>query len=133
MSDVEHEIVEQHRLIEAVLRGTAADEALTQFADVLSPRFQLYWPDGEVTGRDEIVAGLVHARGSEPDVTVRIEAVRLLAADTATVVATYEEYQTSPEQQSVRRSTAVFGRDPSVRHGLRWEHLHETWKAAPAR
>ncbi|PSL04728.1 hypothetical protein CLV30_105195 [Haloactinopolyspora alba] len=132
MSEAENEIVEQHRLIEALLRGEATEESLAAFAGVLTPRFEIWMPDGEVGRRADVVDGIARSAGSDPGLRITIDAVRVVAADIATVVATYDEHHARPDGATSRRSTAVFVRDPDARHGLLWEHLHETWRPDPA-
>lgn len=130
MSDVEHEIVEQRRLIEAVLRGDGDEQTFGRFAEALTADFTLCMPDGDLRVWGDIVSGLDRLAGSAPGIVVTIRSVQLVVADSRTVVSTYEEHQVAPEVTTARRSTAVFVRDDSARHGLRWRHLHETWLAA---
>lgn len=121
------EIVEQHRFIEAWLRGTAEAALLTAFVDMHTSDFALYGPDGTVTGIQEVATGFGRARGTMPGIDVKIRNARVLTAADGIVVAVYEEHQRVEGSWNARSSTAVFVEDPAARHGLRWRHLHETW------
>ncbi|KAB2342637.1 nuclear transport factor 2 family protein [Actinomadura rudentiformis] len=129
-SQVEAEIVDQHRFIEAWLRGDADRSAQEYGAFVArhTPDFVLNGPGGDATPRDELMAGLEGAHGAMPGLVIEIRDVRVLAERDDLVVAVYEEHQASPAERSARRSTVVLVRDGS---GFRWRHLHETWIESP--
>ncbi|WP_017627628.1 hypothetical protein [Nocardiopsis chromatogenes] len=125
------EIAELHRHIEAWLRGEADPGTLKDFLGMLTPGFRLYAPGGDVVDAAALEKGFPSAHGSAPDLVLAVREPLVVAEDDATVVAAYEEHQDSAQEHSVRRSTVVFLRDATARHGLRWHHLHETWIVAP--
>ncbi|MFI0445359.1 nuclear transport factor 2 family protein [Actinomadura sp. 6N118] len=137
---VEAEIVDQHRFIEAWLRGDAdrSAQAYGTFVARHTPDFVLNGPGGDATPRDGLMAGLEGAHGAMPGLVIEIRDVRVLEERDNLIVAVYEEHQTSPAERSTRRSTVVFVREGTGREGtgqqgagLRWRHLHETWIESP--
>ncbi|MFG2000290.1 nuclear transport factor 2 family protein [Spirillospora sp. NPDC048911] len=129
-SQAEAEIVDQHRFIEAWLRGDAdrSSQVYEKFVARHTPDFVLNGPGGDAAPRDALMAGLEGAHGAVPGLAIEIRDVRVLEERDGLILAVYEEHQTSPSERNARRSTVVLVRDGS---DLRWRHLHETWIKPP--
>ena len=123
------EIVALHDFFEAWLSGTRpdTDRSFDRVRQALASDFQLIHPEGRWMTRTDILDGLRTNHGSQPDLTIEIRNVRVLDGGETLIVATYEEWQTSDEATDGRQSTVVFARDADAPHGLRWQHVHETW------
>lgn len=117
-----------HVVIERWFAGssTATEQDAELFAQGQEPDFSFISTDGGVVERQALLGGFADARGRAPGLRIRIEDVRLIAADREVVVATFlERHLDAPGAQS-RRCTVVFRRTPDAPHGLRWLHLQET-------
>jgi hypothetical protein len=122
-------ISDLHRTIADWLTGRAPGnaEAFAAFADAHAGGFTMVTPEGSLLHRDDVLPGFKNAHGSAPELSIEIVGVSVVHADSASVVATYEEWQDGLAGRTGRRSTVVFERDPAAPHGLRAKHLHETW------
>lgn len=127
------EIRELHRFFENWLSGSLpnTEEAFERVGMTLAPGFRLIHPSGQWRTREEILSGLRKGHGSQPGLTIEIREPQVLRAGEERVLATYEEWQISPDKNDGRISTAVFSFDSDLPDALLWEHVHETWKQAP--
>jgi len=128
------EIIDLHQFFEGWLRGTfpETDEAFARLERALSPDFQLIHPSGQRRSRDDILSGLRRAHGSEPSLTIEIDAIQVHQTGATLLLATYEEWQRTSESEDGRLSTVVFSRGTDEPDDLQWRHVHETWVQAPA-
>lgn len=127
------EIRELHQFFEGWLSGTLPEEgAFERLEQALAPGFRLIHPSGEWRARKEIISGLRKQHGSQPELTIEIRNAKLLRGGENRVLAAYEEWQRGQNSTDGRLSTVVFHRaEDNLPNGLRWEHVHETWKQAP--
>lgn len=129
---VREEIEDFHRHLVGWFTGESSPEVWDQaFAQRLGEGFRWNMPSGAVTSREDMLAGLRKAHGSNTDFRIRVEQVEVLQRAPGLLVATYVEWQRGARQairrDNGRRSTVVF-RDQGDR--LSWVHLHENWMPA---
>ncbi|WP_186356821.1 DUF4440 domain-containing protein [Streptomonospora sp. PA3] len=117
-----------HAVIERWFAGSsaAADADAELFARAQAPDFSFVGADGGTAERQAVLEAFAGARGRSPGLRIRIEDVRLVAADREVVVGSFLERHLDAPGARSRRCTAVFRRDPDTPHGLRWLHLQET-------
>lgn len=122
LSAFEKEVRELHAFFERWFAGDAEPAELERL-DVLDDSFRMVGPDGRLQTADEVRSAIEDAHGRR---SVKIE-VRNVWVHPSAPVGMYEEWQTTDDEVTGRRSSAVMMSDPSARNGLRWVHLHETW------
>jgi hypothetical protein len=127
---VELEIVRLHAEFERWLRGESDDP--TAIEAVFAPGFTFVSPQGDVLSGTEMRENLREARGAR-QIRIRVENVVVRSSTADAVVATYEEWHDHAAYTTARQSTAAFERDEAAPAGLRWCHVHETWKIPPPR
>lgn len=120
------EILRQHVFIEAWLAGRP-DTSWDAFETSLDTGFSMVAPDGTVTARGELLDGFRPAFGAVPELTIEIRNAAVVDATPERVTVRYEEWQSAPEANNRRVSTAVLGPDPAAPIGWAWISLHETW------
>ncbi len=128
---IEREIDGLHRFFEEWFTGRLAQtwEVYARFADVTAPEFHLISPTAAMINRDQALTWVWNIHAERPESRIWVENVQLTAVRGELYVATYEEWQEGPDGRTVRLSTALLEEDDAKRpNGLRWLHVHETWK-----
>lgn len=124
----EAEVRARHAFFVEWFAGRASEADFAQSMRVFAPDMRLVGPEGEVDDRDAVIAMLRAARGARTE-GFAIEITMHSAQDLGpnAVLVTYNEGQRLGGRRSLRRSTAVFSRDPAAPEGVVWRHLQETW------
>ncbi len=126
------EVIALHEFFVAWFRdegGGAPDFQLCEGA--FAPDFRMISPDGEAHGRDDVLSRLRKARGAmQPDFSIVILEPRPVWMAENAVLLEYIEQQYRDGRMTRRRSTGLFGRNPSAPRGVEWRHLQETWMDA---
>lgn len=126
----ENEVIELHQFFQDWFNGELQPTAenYARFADVLSADFIIVGPDGNITEREPLIAGLRSAHNSQSDFKIWIENFQFRHQEGNVAVATYEEWQTAAEgETNARLSTVVFREEAGMPNGVVWLHVHETW------
>ena len=123
----EREIRQLHDFFQGWLGGELEPEAFDRLEAALAPDFSMVVPSGRIVERGPLVEGLRGRRGAEPGLEIRIEQPVLQDRGDGWILATYQEWQRTPDRRNGRISTVLFREDPAGPHGLRWVHVHETW------
>ena len=122
------EVRRLHEVLEAWFTGNMdKSEFHAAIADVLHPEFAWVSPSGKDVSRDQMIDGLHSGYASNPDFSISVNDIRLVARDGDLAVASYTEHQTGARNAppvNVRRSTVVFVIGPR----LLWRYLHETYR-----
>ena len=121
------EIERLHDAFVGLYTGRMSDFSRVDTA--LAADFEMVTPDGTTLER-EAVLSMVHERVDSyapGEFTIEIRNVTLVAADRDLTVCRYEEWQTTPDGENGRVSTAVFQPKPDTPGGLSWQSVHETW------
>ncbi|WP_436902006.1 DUF4440 domain-containing protein [Halovenus halobia] len=124
-ADCEREIRELHDCFVELYTGLRED--IERVEQALGPDFRLVHPSGERSDRETVLDGIRSQKDSygpsEFDIEIRnVDAIEV-REDRALV--SYEEWQTTPDEQTGRLSTAYFV--PSERVAAEWRYLQETW------
>jgi hypothetical protein len=134
------EIEDLHVFFENWLSGKLekTQESYTRFEAVMAKSFCIVNPEGTLSERGPLLAGLFAAHGSKPDLRIWIKNTHLHLDFGTTVIATYEEWQSHQNLTEGRLSTVVFAKDKGsanklLPNGLSWLHVHETWLPKQAR
>ena len=129
-----NEINELHQFFQDWFTGelSATDENFERVIGVLHENFTIISPDGSLMKRVPLLALLREGHGTRQDFRIWIEDFRLHHYDGDLGLATYQEWQKSPEGTTVRLSTALFLENEGSPNRLAWLHVHETWLALPA-
>ncbi|GAB4117598.1 MAG: hypothetical protein Fur005_36360 [Roseiflexaceae bacterium] len=127
------EIVELHDFFQGWLGGNLpnTDAVFARFLDVNDPAFTLIGPHGTLMTYSALVDWIRSAYATRPNWRMWIENVQLVASGGDLTIATYEEWQETPDGVTTRLSTVVFRHDPHAPNRLRWVHVHETWVPKP--
>lgn len=129
----QREIVELHAFFvewfSSHLTQTEADFA--RFSQVMADEMHFITPDGQVQNRQQLLAGLWQAHGSQAQGKspgrIWIENVTLRYAFGHQALLTYEEWQEVGDKTTARYSSVLFGSKLQTPNGLEWLHVHETW------
>lgn len=123
------EVERLHRVLEGWLSGAVPHSAedFAAFCDSHTPEFTLITGDGAELTRDQVMDAVRRSHGSAAQLRIRTHGTRLVAADAHLLVAAFSEQHSGTPDARSRRCTAVFERDSSAPHGLRWRHLQETY------
>lgn len=131
---IEKEIVELHQFFQDWFNGDipADNAAFTRLTSVLAPNFKIITPDGQIIRRDALLQRLQQAHQDQKGIRIWIEDVRVLQWLPQHVLVTYQEWQESENQVTVRQSSALFQETDNTPNGWRWLHVHETWRPESA-
>ena len=127
----EAEIWEFHEALVGWFSGTLprTEQGFSGLADVIAEDFTLISPRGGVDKAAPLMAQIEKAHGvqSVDLFSIKIQNCRLIFADEAHCLGTYEERQERKGAPTVRLSTVLFRVRADRRNGREWLHLHETW------
>ncbi len=132
-AEIKAEVEEFHRILVAWFTGAVprTEDAYAGISGVLSDDFALVSPRGGLAEGKGLIAGMESAHGAHSgaakDFSIRIENCVARFAGDNLCVATYEAWEQLSGVTTARLCTCVFRRNPHMRHGLEWVHLHETW------
>jgi hypothetical protein len=121
------EIKRLHDTFVALYTGDTTD--FTRVDAALAEDFEMVTPDGTTVER-EAVLSMIRERADSyaPGAfDIEIRNVALVAAEEQMTACRYEEWQTTPDGEEGRVSTAVFRADSTAPGGLSWVSVHETW------
>lgn len=125
------EVLAMHKFFEDWFAGRAADDAaaFARCADALAPDFRLINPDGERTGRDDLLARIRDAHGQyhETYFHIRIDEFEQRDLADGLHLVTYQEWQETDGFWTARWTTALLRDHDPAPHGVQWMHVHETW------
>ena len=113
--------------------GTVDRSAFARLKEALGPAFERVTPAGEVHDRATVLAGIRESYDAHETFDIEIRNVEPVAAVGERTLVRYEEWQTTPDGENGRLSTALFGpvegvdADPSVTPVVSWQYLQETW------
>jgi len=123
------EIITLHRFFEEWFKGNLPDDEKTfsRITGVLDDEFLIVSPDGNITDKPGLTAGLKMAHSRWDTGTIQIKNIngRYISGDICLLM--YEEWQTTPEETTTRLSSALFQKEENAFNGVKWIHLHETW------
>ncbi|MEO1053797.1 MAG: hypothetical protein AAFX87_24380 [Bacteroidota bacterium] len=127
---VTKEIEEVHVFFEQWFKGVLpnSDESFNRLASVFSKSFSFVPPSGQELAGDIILSQIKGAWGSNREISIMIEEVKVLTQNQELVVARYVERQTTGNRHTARLSTAVFKINKSLPNQLEWLTVHETWQ-----
>ena len=125
IADCEREIRELHEFFVAFYTGQRAD--IDRVEQALGPDFRLVHPGGKRSDREAVIDGLRSQKNSHaPDkFEIEIRNVEPIDVREDRALVSYEEWQTTPDEQTGRLSTAYFA--PSEQSAAEWRYLQETW------
>lgn len=123
------EIEAIHEAFAAWFHGTAPPDAFaSKIEGRFAANFSMVPPGGQLVTRGPLLESLRAAHGSHAGIEILITGVQVLHDLGELVVATYEEWQRSPDplgsRVTARTSTALLRRAVG---GWQWVHVHETW------
>ena len=133
MDDLAHraarEIAELHQFFEDWFCGRVelSEERFARFTSVMAEEFHLILPSGAMIDRSQAVPWIWNMHGTRPTTRMWVDKVQVISRCAGCWVAVYEEWQESPDERTVRLSSALLGDDADAPNGLRWLHVHETW------
>jgi hypothetical protein len=138
VTDCEREIEELHALFVRWYRGQADRHEFDRVERALGGSFELVSPDGLVSDRETVLAGIREQHDSRAGFDIEIRNIKPIDVDGNRAVVRYEEWQSgSTGGETGRLSTALFvppkttDGDPDTRPAARWLHLQETWLEGP--
>ena len=121
---------ELHQFFQAWFNGTilSTDENFNRLSGVLGQSFVLVNPDGVLTRREPLLAGLRNAYKSRNNFKIWIENFQLHTLENGIALTTYQEWQQdSGGTITTRISTALFKKKAGTPNGIEGLHVHETW------
>jgi len=117
------EVARLHRFFQDWFQGVIAEDEFALCDEALAPGFTIVPPSGDLIPRADILEGVRHHRGREPDDFHIETAVRNCQQIGEVHIVTYEEHQVGT-RPTIRLSTAVLTEHEG---GFRWHAVHETW------
>lgn len=135
MDKYEREIIELHQFFVDWFKGDLPknESGFARFSVVTSPDFAIITPDGRRYTYEQITSSIYDSHANRAMMRITIKAVNHHATHGDIHIVEYEEWQdTDPNQPTARLSTVIFKDDVSTPNGLRWLHVHETWKEGHA-
>lgn len=127
--DLAGAVVRLHADLATWLGSQAPAEVFDRFAAAQHERFSMVTTDGEVLGRDALLAGLRGARNALPGLVIEVSEIEELLRSDGTAVVRFLEIHRTDASVTRRRVTAVLTTDDPGEP--RWLTVHET-DAAPA-
>jgi len=125
----ENEIYSIHEFFEDWLNGKIPldKNELKRVEQVLSGSFLMISPNGNESGKKELLANLMKAHGNWNGEQIWIKNIRFRFRENNLCLAVYEEWQGNKENESQkgRLSSALFKKEGD--DVIRWLHLHEVW------
>jgi hypothetical protein len=127
----EREVIELHQFFQEWLAGALPDndETFGRVTETLVESFALIGPDGQLTERGPLLAGIRQSHGARPDLRMWIENFRFHRQDGNIALTTYQEWQETKAGVTARISTALFREKIGAPNDVEWLHVHETWLA----
>jgi hypothetical protein len=124
------EIVDLHDFFQGWLGGSlpASETVFVRFVETMDANFAIITPGGELVPRSELLHNLRSAHGSRPGLRIWIANPHLRMRHGLLTLATYEEWQEVNGVTTARISTVLFAEQDGTPNGLRWLHVHETWR-----
>ncbi len=130
MENVKNEVIRLHDFFVEWMTGAVdqTDEVFEQFSKSMSDDFYIVAPSGQLTQRENLIAGLYSTYNKRSNFRIWIENVVVRQSLDNVIVATYEEWQEFKDSNEVtaRLSTVVFTIDERVPNQLLWRCVHET-------
>ncbi|MCO4747209.1 MAG: NAD(P)-binding domain-containing protein [Proteobacteria bacterium] len=124
------EVVALHASVEAWITGRSSADAFSDVSSRFHSSFALVAPSGARLTRADLMAGISASHGANPDFSMRIRDITIVADGPECVVARCTMWQRGAKNSSPdngRHITCVFVRDARCPHGLAWIHAHESW------
>ena len=109
--------------------GELPPEGFDRVGDALAPGFSRVDPDGDQQDRETILTSIEETHGAYGRDEFDIDIRNLQVSDSGDTFAlvTYEEWQTTPDGENGRISSALLRPTPAAPSGLAWVSLQETW------
>ena len=138
VTDCEREIEELHALFVRWYRGQADRHEFDRVERALGGSFELVSPDGLVSDRETVLAGIREQHDSRAGFNIEIRNIKPIDVDGNRAVVRYEEWQSgSTGGETGRLSTALFvppkttDGDPDTRPAARGLHPQGKWLEGP--
>lgn len=130
MKQAEQEITELHIFFQDWLGGSLSKtpQVFERFVANRSEDFKIINPNGLMQDKDMLTTRLYNAHGSRPGMVIYTEMLQCHALSPDVILAVYVEHQEIGGAKSNRVSSALFSKDSSCPNGLKWHHVHETWR-----
>lgn len=122
------EVVSLHRFFERWMGGVLdrTEDAFERVRAALAPEFEMLTRVGVRLDRDRLLESVWENHGTREGFAIGIRDVRVRALGDGYALATYQEWQTSPDGEDGRLSTALFRVDDAAPGGVVWVHVHES-------
>lgn len=127
-TECEREIRQLHDFFVGYYTGTRED--FERVEEALGSGFELVHPSGEISSRDDVLAGIEDNADSHDsgDFDIEIRNVDPVERGENRALLRYEEWQTTPEGTTGRLSTAYFApAEAASVASAEWWYLQETW------
>ncbi|MFC7134612.1 MULTISPECIES: hypothetical protein [Salinibaculum] len=127
LADCRDEIERLHEFFVAWYTGETGD--FEPMAAAIGSDFEMVSPDGDRIGQEAVLEMVreTHDAYDPGEFDIDIRNVEMVDAGDGYAVPRYEEWQTTPEGENGRLSTALFHTDTEAPAGLSWVTVHETW------
>ena len=127
VADCREEIERLHDFFVAWYTGETGD--FEPMAAAIADDFEMIGPDGDRVGATGVLEMVreIHDEYDIGEFDIDIRNVEMVDAGDGYAVTRYEEWQTTPEGESGRLSTALFHTDDEAPAGFSWVTVHETW------
>lgn len=96
----------------------------------LGPSFERVSPDGTIHDRETVLDGVRGNHDEFANFEIAIRNVEPVFTTPEHTLVRYEEFQTTPNGENGRLSTALFG-PAAGEPAAEWQHLQETWLDQP--
>ena len=120
---IKKEIGDLHSYFENYFAGKIEKSRITRLENCLTSDFKLITPIGVESSREELISMITDSYGSNPDMQILTDNIRIFPKGDNLYLAMYEESQKG-DPKSRRISSALFSYE---NHQLKWSHVHETY------
>jgi hypothetical protein len=123
------EVRELHEFFVAYYTGECPEHEFERVERALAPGFEMAGPDGDRVDREQVLSWIEGKRGTYDAgaFDIEIRGCERLSAGPGFALVRYEEWQTAPDGETGRLSSALLRPDDDAPAGLRWVALQETW------
>lgn len=127
----EREIRSLHEFFVEWYHGAHERDAFDRVERALADEFTVVSPDGETVDRATVLEGVREGYDRRSTFDIEIRAVSPVVDRQAIAVVRYEEWQSTPDDETGRASVACFVPADAAPNGVAWTFLQETWIEPP--
>ncbi|MDP9530558.1 hypothetical protein [Pseudomonas protegens] len=127
----EKEVIDFHSALEqwlGAVNSVPEKALLERLKESFTEQCRLFSPNGEIHSAAALRARIESSYGSSPDISIRISDFSVIHQNAPLTLVSYTEWRTEKGHENARLASVVFIDALESAAGVRWLHIHETWK-----